>query len=595
MPDVGAVVGLELLDARDLALLKALWGRLEWPEEQATYKGHEIFVKTGPEGVAVRLAFIGNLAIATVSEKSMAAVIDRADDKSADSLAKSAEYTQLVGAVGGLKPGASTWIVRVAPMANMVSGILGMAMLGGGDDPEKAQDIAKISAVVQGLGLDGVRWVGGSDWRETTGRVRGTAMVSITPGAQGLLPRCMADTGSIDRKIIERVPGDSLSMSAGSIDWLPAVYDFAMSTFKALEPTEYETAQAKLKEFMGESDLRQDILVNLHGTLLSYGVPAAFPEQPSQIMRIGVKDPNAFVKALRTLTASVATALDFPADAVSLKESDHEGRTLYELDLSQTPLAVGMIQPAFAVEGGELVICLQSTKALKTALNGTPAESSLAQNKDLSGFLDSLAEKGKLTSMSFTDNAKTFGAIYGGIAGAAQMFGGGASDLPVDLSLMPSEQAITKHLAQSWSGGYVSADGATFVTQSDGQFQLGDFVPLLMTTGIIGVSMATGAGAVAAEPVDEDPYEVVRRHLGELGAGMTVFKLSEGRYPDSIDDLVRPTASYPDGCLGKSEAPVDPWGHAYNFRLNERGKPFLWSSGPDGVDQGGEGDDIVKG
>jgi hypothetical protein len=368
-----------------------------------------------------------------------------------------------------------------------------------------------------------------------------------------------------------------------------------MSTFKAIEPTEYESAQAEIKRFMGESDLREDLLANLHGTLLTYGVPGAgFPEQPATIIRVGVKNPDAFVKALRTLTASVSGMfLDSP-DAVAINESEHEGRKLYELDLSKTPMAIGMVQPAFAVDGGDLVICPQSTKALKTALNGTPVETSLAQNKDFSAFIDTLTSKGQLADLSFTDNAKSFGVMYGGLASAAQMFGGAAGNLPLDLSLMPSEQAITKHLAQTWSGGYVTDGGATLVSHSDGQFQLGDFLPLLITGGIVGFSVATGGSATAAEPVDEDPFAVVQRHLGEISAGMTVFKISEGRYPDSIDDLVKPLADYPEGCLGKPEAPVDPWGHPYRFRLNEKKKPMLWSMGPDGVDQGGEPDDIVK-
>jgi general secretion pathway protein G len=183
--------------------------------------------------------------------------------------------------------------------------------------------------------------------------------------------------------------------------------------------------------------------------------------------------------------------------------------------------------------------------------------------------------------------------MYGALASAAQMFGGAAGDLPLDLSLMPSEQAITKHLAQSWSGGYVTDGGATFVSHSDGQFQIGDFLPLLLTGGIVGYSIAEG-GAAAMEPVDEDPYAIVQRHLGEISAGMTVFKISEDRYPESIDDLVKPLRDYPEGCLGKPQAPVDPWGHPYRFRLNAKGKPMLWSMGPDGVDQGGEPDDIVK-
>ena len=136
--------------------------------------------------------------------------------------------------------------------------------------------------------------------------------------------------------------------------------------------------------------------------------------------------------------------------------------------------------------------------------------------------------------------------------------------------------------------------GATFVTLSDGQFQLSDFLPLVLTGGILGVAAFAMEEPFSAEPKQEDPYDLVQRHLGEISAGMTVFKISEGRYPDSIDDLVKPLADYPEGCLGKAQAPMDPWGNPYRFRLNARGKPFLWSAGPDGVDQGGEGDDIVK-
>jgi len=594
-PDIGLVVGIELLDPRDVAVLKALWGRIPWTEETGSYKGQDFLMKSGPEGVALRLTFIGNLAVATLSEKSLQAVVDRAKNASGDSLAKAADYTQLLGTAGGAHPGSSTWIIRVAPMASMVNGVLGLAIAASGADPGKAEDMAKVAAVVQGLGLDGIRWVGGSNWREASGRVKGAAVVSITPGAPGLLPRCLASTGTIDRKIVERVPGESLSMSAGSIDWLPAVYDFGMTTFKAIDQAEYDKAQATIKQFMGASDLREDLLVNLHGTLLVYEMPGSgIAEQPASIIRVGLKDPDAFVKALRALATSISSNfLDSP-DAVAIKESEHEGRKLYEIDLSKTPMVMSPVQPAFAVDGGELVLCPQSTKALKTALNGTRAESSLAKNAELAAFLDKLAAKGQLASIGFSDNAKRFGVAYGQVASMAQMFGGAVGDVPVDLSLMPSEQAITKHLAQSWSGSYVTDGGATFVGYSDGQFQLSDFLPLLLTGGIVGVSIATGSDTYAGEPKVEDPFEIVQRHLGEISAGMTVFKISEGRYPESIDDLVKPLADYPEGCLGKSEAPVDPWGHPYRFKLNAKGKPQLWSMGPDGVDQGGESDDIVK-
>jgi hypothetical protein len=282
------------------------------------------------------------------------------------------------------------------------------------------------------------------------------------------------------------------------------------------------------------------------------------------------------------------------SDSVQLKESDHEGHRFFEIDVSRTPLAAMMLQPAFAINGNEVVFSLESAKAVKSALNFTGEGKTLASNGPFMAFVKQLRSKGELTAMSFTDNARTFAAGYTQVAGAAQMLATGASDLPVDLALMPSEQAITRHLAQSFTGGYVANDGQTHVSMSEGQFQLGDFLPILATGAVLGVAMASGDDVFAVAPGEEDPYETVQKHLAEISAGMTVYKIAEGQFPGAISDLIKPLDDYPQGCLGKTELPMDPWGRAYNFRLNAKGRPFLWSCGPDGVDQGGEGDDIVK-
>ncbi|HTE05686.1 MAG TPA: type II secretion system protein GspG, partial [Planctomycetota bacterium] len=151
---------------------------------------------------------------------------------------------------------------------------------------------------------------------------------------------------------------------------------------------------------------------------------------------------------------------------------------------------------------------------------------------------------------------------------------------------------ISKHLGNSYAAGYADKDGTTIIDRCVSQFELGDFVPLALTASALALA---GAGGEDLAPAHEaSPEEKVQEDLAQISAGMTVYKISEGKYPASIDDLVRPLANYPDGCLGNPTAPVDPWGHAYQFKLNEKGKPFLWSTGPDGVDQQGTGDDLVK-
>jgi hypothetical protein len=171
----------------------------------------------------------------------------------------------------------------------------------------------------------------------------------------------------------------------------------------------------------------------------------------------------------------------------------------------------------------------------------------------------------------------------------AGMFG----ELPVDFALLPTEQAIGKHLGYSYAGGYRMQDGMA-VNRSVSEFALGDFVPLLLTAGVLGVQAGSG-GMGGDEPAAElSAEERVQNDLQQLSAAMTVYKISQGGYPAELADLVKPLPDYEEGCLGKPELPVDPWGNGYHFRLNEKKKPFLWSAGPNGIDEGATGDDIAK-
>jgi hypothetical protein len=255
--------------------------------------------------------------------------------------------------------------------------------------------------------------------------------------------------------------------------------------------------------------------------------------------------------------------------------------------------AMMQLQPAFALDGSELVACFDSSKTLKSELNGSAGTGSITENKELMAFVETLKKSGSLLNLSFSDNAATFGAYYGQMAGFVPLLASGMGDaLPLDFALMPTATTITRHLGSSFSGSYADADGSTMVSRSVSQFQAGDFLPLVLTAGAL--ALGASSGAAMAEAREVTPEEQVQEDLGQISAGMTVYKISEGKLPDSIDDLVKPLADYPEGCLGRPDAPVDPWGNSYRFRLNEKKKPVLWSTGPDGVDQQGEGDDILK-
>ena len=555
MPDVGLITGLELLQAEDLGLVKALWGRIPATEETATSSGHEYLVKALPDGPRLCLAFVGNMAIASMSETSLKNVLAQAAEPTGASLAQSADYQDMLAAAGGSDhAGASTWLFRLEPVMGMLRTVLQLASA----DEDARQVVPHINEAIGKLGIDAITWLGGTGWRDATGRVQGVMTMRYKPDSPGMVARMINVQAPVDPAILKKVPGNCISFSAAPIDGWGEMYDVAMETFAAIAPDEYAEVQARLEEVMGESSLRDDILANMSGLLTTWTMPPdGFPPQPSQLLNIPVKDPEAFVKAAKSLVEGVNRLfLEGQGMPVSLVESDHEGHRLWELDVSRTPLAMAMMAPAFALDDHVVVASLQSSKAVKTALNGTLDAGSLADNSEFMAFVNEQAKHGALGSLSFSDNGKAFGALYGQLAPAAQMLGGSMGDLPVDFSLMPTEQAIRKHLGYSYMASYRAKPG-TVVARSTSDFELGDFVPVVLTAGVLAATHAAGMESDSEGASHEmSPAERIQADLAQLNAGLVVYKISEGAYPASLEDLVKPLPDYEDGCLGRPDLPL---------------------------------------
>ena len=75
--------------------------------------------------------------------------------------------------------------------------------------------------------------------------------------------------------------------------------------------------------------------------------------------------------------------------------------------------------------------------------------------------------------------------------------------------------------------------------------------------------------------------------------------------PETLDQLLQPLEDFPNGAYAVdgddgAALPLDPWGNAYLYALEPnparggRIMPKLWSKGPNGIDDAGSGDDIVK-
>ncbi|MCB9898047.1 MAG: type II secretion system protein GspG [Planctomycetes bacterium] len=596
-PDVGLVIGVELLDPSMIDMVKTLWGAIPWAESKSSHGGVEYLTRTEPmSGAGVSLAVLGKLAVISASETTLNGIIDRSQGAGSPSLADSADYKQLVQAAGGLQAGGSSDFVRVGALAPLGQFALGMALAQDGMEPEMMQ---KVLSFYDSLGLGAMKYAGGVSYVSADGKIHSTNVMSVDPSSRGLLPRLVTSGKGIDKAQLATLPGDCQSASLAYMSpVLPIIYDFAMDALASFEPEMAEVAKTEIAQVMGESDLRNDVLANLGGPVMSVTLPGAgLMAQPEGIVTVGLKDGSKFAAAVRQLGQSLQAMAGAQAP-VRLKESDHEGTPFFEIELAGQLGMMGAMgfQPAFAVEPDRLVYS-SSARRLRTTLNGPMdvSKGSLADDERFMGFVNGLAKRGDLQTVTYANTKSSFATGYTmgiGQLQAAAMFLG---EMPVDLAKLPASGTIEKYLDASYAGTY-SPSAGTFVTTSLSEFQVSDFLPMVAVIGLAVAGQQMGIKAEAVEP-EVDPIEVVQRDLRELKASLRVYKIDQNAYPADLSALLQPLQDFPEGAYPHDALPADPWGHGYLYKLVEkRGRetPMLWSVGPNGTDEGGEGDDIVN-
>lgn len=78
--------------------------------------------------------------------------------------------------------------------------------------------------------------------------------------------------------------------------------------------------------------------------------------------------------------------------------------------------------------------------------------------------------------------------------------------------------------------------------------------------------------------------EIAKTQVEMLSSGVLSFKLDVGRYPASLEELVKSTdAKWRGPYLSKQTVPRDPWDQEYQYKVPGEHGPFdLYSLGPNG-------------
>lgn len=105
---------------------------------------------------------------------------------------------------------------------------------------------------------------------------------------------------------------------------------------------------------------------------------------------------------------------------------------------------------------------------------------------------------------------------------------------------------------------------------------------------VVGLSVVSCVAAFYIEPYGPEWHLRVHQvpfDIGSYDQGINLFKLEQGRYPDSLENLV---PNY----IKRNAS--DPWSFEYAYRLSASGYE-IYSVGKNGIDELQQGDDVIAG
>jgi hypothetical protein len=375
---------------------------------------------------------------------------------------------------------------------------------------------------------------------------------------------------------------------------------------------EEQGAQAMLDEIESAFGFRfdRDLIAPL-GDALAYSLPplTSLLSAPPFTVSFDIADLDTFTKGMDGVFSLLEAQA---ADRFQLKREEYKGVRLYTLSFAgaenagggTSPLDINpaaLFRPTIAIGQGRAFLITTPNYAKKEVRRVEKLAGELELHP---AFAGAALAKGT-TEVGYADWADFFGRLYSGVKGLAPMLGGLTGDLPFDLSSLPDGEVITKHFQPSRRTKRI--DGG--VVRVHGRSSFGPELPIVAAIGGGGMAYSNAAMAAAIEdgetygayvPVGDGNQEVgvpppmpveepstgpdaellaTKDTLLTLKVDLTVYRFDHGKYPADLAALGHASAN-------------DGWGRAIVYKLTQNAFT-LYSLGPNGVDDGGAGDDIL--
>lgn len=349
---------------------------------------------------------------------------------------------------------------------------------------------------------------------------------------------------------------------------------------------------------------------------------------PRLLVAVQLRDPAAALQALR----------DF---SVALREQ-HPRLTVDERPYHKIPILVfsssaapegepgpangspiaGLIdtdatKPSIAVLSDRMILTLSPTHA-RAEIQRLEKQASA----DSGSEPHALAQPGRFPpdaiEASWMDWGGLVGKLYDTLRGFAPMLAQGQT-LPFDPATLPTAAQFTRFFRPSFSWTKRIEDRLYTYSESS----LGPETPWTIAALVTGLSRAEelpgtallsggvpgngGAGTGTKAPSgsgkttpptkpagEEAPQKETQAAMRTLKTGIAVYRSQTGNVPSTLGELLVGTESFPKGFLDPPAVPKDAWKREFHYVPDPGGVKYkLWSTGPDGADQQGAGDDVV--
>ena len=298
-----------------------------------------------------------------------------------------------------------------------------------------------------------------------------------------------AASATVSTSFLKWVPKDAVSFSAGTLN-VASIYDTMLKGLQAYDPEMAEQAMghlAKMEEQLGFS-IRKDLFGSLGDHYISWSMPmGTISSAPEVAMLMKVNNEEKLVGALKNIAA-------LTQGMVEIEEGTKRGVKSYQVQVNVDPSqgmginVFDMIQPTFAFKDGYMVVGFSASdvkRVFKRMEREDDPKGDIRSNKEFMAIANAIPEG--VSSLSFTDWKANFESLYQ-LATGVLAFVPMPEDVPIDMSLLPDSETLTKHLFAAVSYTKTDADGTTTVDSSP-------FGPETML--MIGAVAAVGAGAAA--------------------------------------------------------------------------------------------------